>query len=153
MLNWNFKDTISYQGETTTQDSRKFEFLVEVYLKKRFPLENWRLTKATRDGNRDLENFCEFSGTSMWAEVKYTIHTDENISSRKYDSTLVSSMFEKNLIKIFFISSTSMGNNLIERIKKFYYLSTVKKIAFVDGYALAYWLKKNPRPFQVLCKR
>lgn len=144
MLNWNFKDTISYQGETTTQDSRKFEFLVEVYLKKRFPLENWRLTKATRDGNRDLENFCEFSGTSMWAEVKYTIHTDENISSRKYDSTLVSSMFEKNLIKIFFISSTSMGNNLIERIKKFYYLSTVKKIAFVDGYALAYWLKKNP---------
>lgn len=143
MLNWNFKDTISYQGETTTQDSRKFEFLVEVYLKKRFPLENWRLTKATRDGNRDLENFCEFSGTSMWAEVKYTIHTDENISSRKYDSTLVSSMFEKNLIKIFFISSTSMGNNLIERIKKFYYLSTVKKIAFVDGYALAYWLKKN----------
>ena len=37
-----------------------------------------------------------------------------------------------------------MGNNLIERIKKFYYLSTVKKIAFVDGYALAYWLKKNP---------
>ena len=79
----------------------------------------------------------------MWAEVKYTIHTDKNISSRKYDSTLVSSIFEKNLIKIFFISNTSMGSNLIDRIKKFYYISTIKKIAFVDGYALAYWVKRN----------
>ena len=143
MINWDFKDRILYQGEEITQDSRKFEILVEAYLQDRYPLENWKLTKATRDGNRDLESVCQFSGTSMWAEVKYTIHTDENISSRKYDSTLVSSILEKNLIKIFFISNTSMGSNLIGRIKKFYYLSTVEKIAFVDGYTLAYWLKKH----------
>lgn len=143
MINWDFKDRILYQGEEITQDSRKFEILVEAYLQERYPLENWKLTKATRDGNRDLENVCEFSGTSMWAEVKYTIHTDENISSRKYDSTLVSSILEKNLIKIFFISNTSMGSNLIGRIKRFYYLSTVEKIAFVDGYTLSYWLKKH----------
>lgn len=143
MINWDFKDKILYQGEEITHDSRKFEILVEAYLKERYPLENWKLTKATRDGNRDLESICEFSGISMWAEVKYTIHTDENISSRKYDSTLVSSILEKNLIKIFFISNTSMGSNLIGRIKKFYYLSTVEKIAFVDGYTLAYWLKKH----------
>lgn len=143
MINWDFKDKILYQGEEITQDSRKFEILVEAYLKERYPLENWKLTKATRDGNKDLESACEFSGTSMWAEVKYTIHTDKNISSRKYDSTLVSSVLEKNLIKIFFISNTSMGSNLIGRIKKFYYLSTIEKIAFVDGYTLAYWLKKH----------
>lgn len=143
MINWDFKEKILYQGKEITQDSRKFEILVEEYLKNRYPLENWKLTKATRDGNRDLENICEFSGISMWAEVKYTIHTDENIPSRKYDSTLVSSVFEKNLIKIFFISNTTMGSTLIERIKNFYYMSTIKKIAFVDGYALAYWIKKH----------
>lgn len=143
MINWNFREKIIYHEEEITQDSRKFEILVEAYLKDQYPLENWKLTKATRDGNKDLESVCEFSGTSMWAEVKYTIHTDKNISSRKYDSTLVSSIFEKNLIKIFFISNTSMGSNLIDRIKKFYYISTIKKIAFVDGYALAYWVKRN----------
>lgn len=143
MLEWNFKDKIIYQGEEVTEDSRKFEILVYKYLQDRYPLENWKLTKATRDGNRDIENICEFSGTTMWAEVKYTLHTETNISSRKYDSTLVSSAFENNLIKIFFISNTTMGANLIDRIKKYYYLSTVKKIAFVDGYSLAYWLKKH----------
>ena len=106
MINWDFKKEINYQGEVITQDSRKFEILVETYLKYQYPLENWKLTKATRDGNRDIENICEFSGLSMWAEVKYTIHTSDNISSRKYDSTLVSSMFEKNLIKIFFVTKT-----------------------------------------------
>ena len=143
MINWDFKDKIIYQGETITQDSRKFEILIKIYLQERYPLENWKLTKSTQDGNRDVESVCQFNGSSMWAEAKYTIHTDKNISSRKYDSTLVSSIFEKNLIKIFFISNTSMGSNLIERIKKFYYLSTVEKIAFVDGYTLAYWLKKH----------
>ena len=120
MINWNFREKIIYHEEEITQDSRKFEILVEAYLKDQYPLENWKLTKATRDGNKDLESVCEFSGTSMWAEVKYTIHTDKNISSRKYDSTLVCSIFEKNLIKIFFICNTSMGSNLIGRFKKFY---------------------------------
>lgn len=143
MINWNFKDRIIYQDVEITQDSRKFEILVETYLQERYPLQNWKLTKATRDGNRDLESVCQFNGISMWAEVKYTVHTDENIPSRKYDSTLVSSILEKNLIKIFFVTNTSMGSNLIGRIKKYYYLSTVEKIAFVDGYTLAYWLKKH----------
>lgn len=142
---WNFKEKILYQNEYVVQDSRKFEILIEKYLKAHYPYENWKLTKATRDGNRDLENICEFNGTSMWAEVKYTTHTGENLSSRKYDSTLVSSVFEKNLIKIFFITNASIGANLVERIKKFYYLSTIKKVAFVDGYSLAYWIKQNPQ--------
>lgn len=144
MINWDFRDTILYNEEVITQDSRKFEILVFTYLKECYPIENWKLTKSTRDGNRDMESVCEFSGTTMWAEVKFTTHTGKNISSRKYDSTLVSSMFEKNLIKIFFISNTSMGSQLINRIKKFYYLSTVNKIAFIDGFALAYWLRKHP---------
>lgn len=97
MAQWNFKEKITYQENDVTQDSRKFEILVEAYLKEQYPLEKWKLTKAARDGGRDVENICEFSCTSMWAEAKYTIHTDENIPSRKYDSTLVSSMFEKIL--------------------------------------------------------
>lgn len=101
MIKWSFQEKILYQQEEVTSDSRKFEILIEEYLKIRYPLENWSLTKATRDGNRDLENICEFTGMSMWAEAKYTIHTEDNIGSRKYDSTLVSSMFEDNLIKIF----------------------------------------------------
>lgn len=144
MINWVFKDKILFEGEVINADSRKFEILVYHYLKQQYPLENWKLTKATRDGNRDLENICEFSGTTMWAEVKFTKHTDENIPSRKYDSTLVSSIFEKELIKIFFVSNTSIGNHLIDRVKRFYCLSTIKKIAFIDGYTLAYWTKKNP---------
>ncbi len=144
MIKWSFQEKILYQQEEVTSDSRKFEILIEEYLKIRYPLENWSLTKATRDGNRDLENICEFTGMSMWAEAKYTIHTEDNIGSRKYDSTLVSSMFEDNLIKIFFITNTSIGSNLIGRIKKFFYLSEVKEIAFIDGYTLAYWIKKHP---------
>lgn len=144
MIKWTFRETISYQKEVVTSDSRKFEILIETYLKERYPLENWKLTKATRDGNRDLENICKFTGMSMWAEAKYTIHTEENIGSRKYDSTLVSSVFEENLIKIFFITNTSMSSNLIGRIRSFFYLSEIKEIAFVDGYTLSYWLKKHP---------
>ena len=144
MINWTFREIISYQKEEVTADSRKFEILIEEYLNERYPLENWKLTKATQDGNRDLENICEFTGMSMWAEAKYTIHTGENIGSRKYDSTLVSSMFEENLIKIFFVTNTSIGSNLIGRIRKFFYLSEIKEIAFVDGYTLSYWIKKHP---------
>lgn len=144
MIKWTFRETIPYQKEEVTSDSRKFEILIEAYLKERYPLENWKLTKTTRDGNRDLENICEFTGMSMWAEAKYTIHTEENIGSRKFDSTLVSSMFEDNLIKIFFITNTSIGSNLIGRIRNFFYLSEIKEIAFVDGYTLSYWIKKHP---------
>ena len=144
MIRWIFRETILYQKEVVTSDSRKFEILIEAYLKKRYPLENWKLTKATRDGNRDLENICEFTGMSMWAEAKYTIHTEENIGSRKYDSTLVSSMFEDNLVKIFFITNTSIGSNLIGRIHNFFYMSEIKEISFVDGYTLSYWIKKHP---------
>lgn len=134
MIDWTFREIISHQNEEVIADSRKFEILIEEYLKERYPLENWKLTKATQDGNRDLENICEYTGMSMWAEAKYTIHTEKNIGSRKYDSTLVSSMFEENLIKIFFITNTSIGSNLIGRIRKFFYLSEIKEIAFVDGY-------------------
>lgn len=144
MIKWHFKEKVIYQDTEITQDSRKFEVLLEDYLREQYPLQNWKLTKATRDGNKDLESICEFSGTSMWAEAKYTIHTAKNISSTKYDSTLVSSIFEQNLIKVFFITNTSIDSNLIGRIKKFYYLSAVKQIAFVDGYNLMYWIKKHP---------
>lgn len=144
MVEWIFHEKILYQKELVVSDSRKFEILIEAYLKERYPLENWKLTKATRDGNKDLENICEFTGMSMWAEAKYTIHTDENIGSRKYDSTLVSSILEKNLIKIFFITNTSIGSNLIGRIRKFYYFSAIKQISFIDGYSLCYWIKQHP---------
>lgn len=144
MIEWIFHEKILYQKELVVSDSRKFEILIEAYLKERYPLENWKLTKATRDGNKDLENICEFTGMSMWAEAKYTIHTDENIGSRKYDSTLVSSILEKNLIKIFFITNTSIGSNLIGRIRKFYYFSAIKQISFIDGYSLCYWIKQHP---------
>lgn len=143
MTTWHFREKIWYQKKAETSDSRKFEILIEEYLKERYPLENWKLTKATGDGNRDVESISEFTGMSMWAEAKYTIHIGENIGSRKYDSTLVSSMFEDNLIKIFFITNTSIGSNLIGRIKNFFYLSEIKEVAFVDGYTLCYWLKKH----------
>lgn len=144
MIKWTFRETISYQNEEVTSDSRKFEILIEAYLRERYPLENWVLTKATGDGNRDVENICEFTGRTMWAEAKYTIHTDENIGSRKYDSTLVSSISEENLIKIFFVTNTSIGSNLINRIHQFFYLTKIKEIAFLDGYTLSYWIKKHP---------
>lgn len=144
MVKWTFREIVTYQKEKVSSDSRKFEILIETYLKERYPMENWKLTKATRDGNRDLENICEFTGMSMWAEVKYTIHTEKNIDSRKYDSTLVSSLSEENLIKIFFITNTSIGSNLMGRIRNFFYLSEIKEIAFVDGYTLSYWIKKHP---------
>lgn len=59
MINWNFREKIIYHEEEITQDSRKFEILVEAYLKDQYPLENWKLTKATRDGNKDLESVCD----------------------------------------------------------------------------------------------
>ena len=74
-MEWKFKDKIFYQKEVITQDSRKFEILVEEYLQTQYPFQNWKLTKATRDGNRDIENRCQFNGKTMWAEVKYTTHT------------------------------------------------------------------------------
>lgn len=144
-MGWEFKEKILYGKIDVTQDSRKFEILVEKYLQEHYPLENWKLTRATGDGNRDVESICEFSGTSMWAEAKYTTHNTENISSRKFDSTLVSSLFEKDLIKIYFVTNACIGSNTIGRIRKYYYKYPVKQIVFVDGNTLEMWIKSNPQ--------
>ena len=78
---WKFKQIVRY-GNLITKDSRIFEYLVKDYLNDIYPLENWEITKATGDGNRDVESVCELTGNSMWAEAKYTIHSDEALSSR-----------------------------------------------------------------------
>ena len=141
---WKFKSSIIYKDEKITVDSRKFEILVQYYLNDNYPTQNWVLTAATRDNNHDLESICTYTGNTMWAEAKYTIHTAQNISSRKFDSTLVSSVDVKNLIKIFFFSNCPIGTNTIERVKTFFFYTPIKKVAFVDIYALEYWIKQNP---------
>lgn len=143
-MSWKFKSSIIYKGKKITADSRKFEILVQYYLNDNYPTQNWVLTAATRDNNHDLESICTYTGNTMWAEAKYTIHTAQNISSRKFDSTLVSSVDVENLIKIFFFSNCPIETNTIERVKTFFFYMPIKKVAFVDIYALEYWIKKNP---------
>lgn len=140
---WKFKQIVRY-GNLITKDSRIFEYLVKDYLNDIYPLENWEITKATGDGNRDVESVCELTGNSMWAEAKYTIHSDEALSSRKYDSTLVSSLEFRSLIKVYFVTNAHISESLTERIKNFYYLTETKKVSFIDGRTLYEWIKRNP---------
>ena len=140
---WEFNELFE-NGTLISRDSRKFELLVEEYLNDIYPLENWRITKGTNDGNKDIESVCELTGNSMWAEAKYTIHNEDNLSSRKYDSTLVSSLEIRNLIKVYFVTNAHISLALSERVKNFYYLTKTKKISFVDGTVLQEWIKNNP---------
>ena len=140
---WDFKQIIK-NGKIISKNSRIFECLVEDYLNDIYPLEEWKITKETGDGNRDVESVCQLTGNSMWAEAKYTIHNEESLSSRKYDSTLVSSLDCRSLIKVYFVTNAHISESLTERIKNFYYLTETKKVSFVDGLSLYEWIKRKP---------
>lgn len=107
MCAWHFKKKVIIKKKEITNDARKFEFLVCDYLNACFPLEHWKITPATNDGNRDIEASSNFIGKSMWAEAKYSIHDKTALNSRKYDSTLVSAKNEGNIIKIFLLQTPS----------------------------------------------
>ena len=64
-MGWKFKKNIIYKNEIIKKDDRKFELLIKDYLDINYPLEHWELTKASRDGNRDIESICSFSGKSI----------------------------------------------------------------------------------------
>jgi hypothetical protein len=147
-MSWTFKEVLHInkdgKKETIKKDDRKFEFLIKDYLDRTYPLEHWELTKASRDGNRDIESVCSFSGKSMWAEVKYLYKNNRNLSSRRYDSTLVSAELNQTVIQIFFVANTDFGPNIRYRIKEFCFLNNIQKIVFIDKDTLEYWIKSNP---------
>lgn len=143
MCAWYFKDKVKIDKEFITADSRKFEYLVCDYLNACFPLEHWQLTSATRDGNRDMEAGYCFMGESMWAEAKYTANPDKSLSSRKYDSTLVSAKMEDNVIKIFFVTNSIIGTHLIERVSTYCHLIHVNEVQFVGKNILEYWIAQH----------
>ena len=140
-----FKPTIMHNNETITSDHRKFECLVEEYLKACYPLAEWKITSSTKDGNKDVEGRCILTGKNMWAEAKYTKHDTKNLPSRKFDSTLVSSNLNRNVISIFLMSNTTFGNELTCRVRGFCYLSPVESVVFIDGTTLLLWINQNKR--------
>lgn len=143
-MGWKFKKNIIYKNEIIKKDDRKFELLIKDYLDINYPLEHWELTKASRDGNRDIESICSFSGKSMWAEVKYLYKSNKSLSSRRYDSTLVSAELNHTVIQIFFVANTDFGTNIRYRIKEICFLNNIEKIVFIDKDILEYWIKRNP---------
>ena len=143
-MGWQFHSTLIVDSEQIHKDHRKFEYLVRDYLRYSFPFENWEITSPTRDNNHDGEYTCVMTGTSCWAEAKYTVHDDQNISSRKFDSTLVSAIIDNgSIIKIFFVTNALINQNLTNRIKKFFYATNTKKISFVYKNNLESWISSN----------
>lgn len=143
MFRWKFKSEVIADGVLQKSDPRKFEYLVLDYLKDNFPMQNWKLTKATADGNRDAETMT-FDGKNMWAEAKYIGDINSSITSRRYDSTLVSATIAGNVIKIFFVTNSMISRHLTERVSMFSRIINVKKTVFVDRTALEYWLSFRP---------
>lgn len=145
MSTWNFKASIEINGQKICADSRKFEFLVCDYLNSCFPLEDWKITPATNDGNRDAEAFSIiYEGKTMWAEAKYSIHNDRSLSSTKYDSTLVSAKLNDNVIRIFFVTNSLLGPYLVERVSSFCHLIRVNEVQFIEKNILEYWITQHP---------
>lgn len=142
-MSWNFQSTIKINNEEIKNDYRKFEYLVVDFLNSSFPMEHWKITSATSDNNRDAEHRCVMTGKTSWAEAKYTIHAGNNIGSRKYDSSLVSAVMDEYIIKIFFVTNASIGEQLISRVKRFFYVTKKKEIAFIDKAVLENWISSH----------
>lgn len=132
--------------------SKSFEELAREYVKDvfSFPYGQWEETSTTHDGNKDAytiiigfhPNLLE--NEVWWMEAKYS--TERLYLSRfKLDATIVSSIFNRSVRKIIFVTNIDIKAKVISDVRTALYNGTsCKEAYFCTKKALEFWLYKNP---------
>lgn len=132
--------------------SQGFEELARDYVKDvfSFPYGKWEETSITHDGNKDAytiiigfhPNLLE--NEVWWMEAKYS--TERIYLSRfKLDATIVSSIFNRTVKKIIFVTNIDIKAKVISDVRTALYNGTsCKEAYFCTKKALEFWLYKNP---------
>lgn len=133
-------------------DSIGFEELAREYVKDvfSFPYGKWQETSTTHDGNKDAytiiigfhPNLLE--NEVWWMEAKYS--TERLYLSRfKLDATIVSSIFNRSVRKIIFVTNIDIKAKVISDVRTALYNGTsCKEAYFCTKKALEFWLYNNP---------
>lgn len=136
--------------------SKGFEELAREYVKDvfSFPYGTWKKTSTTHDGNKDAytviigfhPNLLE--NEVWWMEAKYS--TNKIYLSRfRLDATIVSSIFNRSVSKIIFVTNIEIKAKVISDVRTALYNGTsCKEVYFCTKKALEFWLYKNPTIYQ-----
>lgn len=129
-----------------------FEELAREYVKDvfSFPYGQWKATATTHDGNKDAYTIIIgfhpniLDNEVWWMEAKYS--TERLYLSRfKLDATIVSSIFNRSVRKIIFVTNIDIKAKVISDVRTALYNGTTCKEAhFCTKKALEFWLYKNP---------
>lgn len=129
-------------------DSKGFEDLAREYVKDvfSFPYGEWKETSTTHDGNKDAytiiigfhPNLLE--NEVWWMEAKYS--TERMYLSRfKLDATIVSSIFNRSVSKIIFVTNIEIKAKVIHpyAVTPFLCLDNLSKRYFYLFLSLFVW--------------
>lgn len=143
------------------------DYVREVY---QYPDASWEETPQTHDGNKDgyiiivgyhPENFM--NNEVWWMEAKYINETEQkpeentdlkNQSSKylrrfKLDATIVSSIFNKNVTRIVFVTNVEVKAKVVSDVRTALSIATnCKETFFCTKHLLEYWLCNHIEIYQ-----
>lgn len=105
------------------KDFELFEEQIIQLIAEHSPNLNWKKTKATRDGNKDALSQIRSArlkdGFDAWLEVKHRSNQSVCVSSRTFDSTLVSATESEKLKVLYLATNAKTNEQLYFRVKAF----------------------------------
>ena len=133
-----------YRVEKPAQvrDFDMFEELVVSLFSAHMPHFDWKRTGATRDGNKDAVTSFMSPFTDdeyeAWLEIKYRKDPRKNITSRAFDSTLISALESKKLRALYFATNAHVNPQLHFRVSSFHNkaLPDLSTLRIYDGDSL-----------------
>lgn len=133
-----------------------FEALAREYVKDifNFPQGTWKKSPDTHDGNKDAYTIIIGFHPTLdeqevwWMEAKYSLESIY-LSRFKLDATIVSSIFNRSVKKIIFITNIEIKAKVISDVRTALYNGTnCKETYFCTKKALELWLYNNPSIFK-----
>ncbi len=136
--------------------AKGFEDLAREYIKDvfNFPKGKWKKTPNTHDGNKDAYTIiigfhpALHENEVWWMEAKYS-NESTYLSRFKLDATIVSSIFNRYVKKIIFVTNIDIKAKVISDIRTALYMGTsCKEVHFCTQNALEYWLRIHPSIYE-----
>ena len=131
--------------------AKGFEELARAYVKDvfEFPYGRWKETSLTHDGNKDAYTIIIGFHPNLtedeiwWMEAKYS--TEKVYLSRfKLDATIVSSIFNRSVKKIIFVTNIDIKAKVISDVRTALFNATsCKEVHFCTKKAIEFWLYQN----------
>lgn len=140
MFDWEFKKSDNVKPHTL------FERLLQEFLRSKFKDFSWELTKNSNDNNRDVLGTCKKEGTKHWAEAKFIYdEKNKNISSRRFDSTLISALLSTDeIVAVHFGTNISFPKSFIQRSLQYNSCIAIEDTYYINKESLERWLYEHP---------